>query len=68
MKIEIPETRGAKTKYDFDGLKVGETRKFEGPSVGTLINCAKSYCKQRELKWKVRCYTLDGIAHIVRIK
>ena len=64
----IPETRGAKPKYNFEGFTLFETRSFEDTNTGNLLNSAKSYCRQRDLDWKFRCYTMNGLTHIVRVK
>ena len=67
MEITIPETRGAPAKYDFN-MEVGEIRSYDNTKAVYLINSAKSYCKRRGLAWKFRCYTMDGLSHIVRVK
>jgi len=68
MKVDIPETRGAKLKYDLTGMDKGETRSFGNTTPGTLINCAKSFSRKRGLRWKFRCYSMDGLTHIVRVE
>ena len=65
---EIPETRGRKSKYDFRGYKIGETRSFKCHSTGTLIGCAKVWCMRRGLSWRFRVYKINGKVKLVRIK
>jgi putative hemolysin len=67
MEPLVPETRGAKPKYNFD-LAYAEKRSYANTTPGSLLNSAKSYCKQRGLNWKFRCYSQNGLTHIVRIK
>ena len=67
MEVHVPETRGKKPKYDFN-LGIGDMRSYEDVSLMVLLNCAKSYCKQRSLDWRFRCYTMDGMSHIIRVK
>ena len=67
-QIKVPETRGGKTKYNFNDFKIGETLTFENTTTGIVISCAKSYCKQRGLNWSFRCYSMNGFINIVRIK
>lgn len=66
-EVNVPETRGAKAKYDFD-LKVGEQRKYPGISTNNLLTSAKGWCKYRKLEWKFRCYTMDGFTYIIRVQ
>ena len=67
MEVKVPETRGAKAKYDYD-LQVGEERMYEGTSTNSLLTNAKGWCKYRGLDWKYRCYTMNGFTHIIRVK
>ena len=67
----IPQNRGAKPKYDFDGMTVGEHREFaQASNTQVLLNCAKSYSFIRSLGWAFKCYTHPdkGVAVIVRVK
>ena len=67
-KIVVPETRGGKTKYDFNNFEIGETRTHTNTTTGRVLGSAKSYSNLRNLNWKFRCYKMNGIIHIVRIK
>ena len=67
--VKIPETRGGGNKrYDFDNFLINETRSYTNSTTGHLLNSAKSYCKRQGLDWKFRCYTLNDLTHIIRIK
>jgi len=66
--IKIPQTRGAKMKYDFGGMEVGDTRIFPTNNIQTLLICAKGYAKRNGLDWGFRCYTIKNKNHIVRIR
>lgn len=70
MEIIIPENRGAKTKYDFSNMKIGDSLKIYETTTGTLLNCAKRYAKINKLGWKFRCYTdyKTNKVVIVRVK
>lgn len=68
MEILVKETRGAKRKYDFSQMKLGEMRSFEGTNTQTLISCAKRYCLNNNLSWRFRCYTEKDKTIIVRVK
>jgi hypothetical protein len=65
--IKIPETRGAKRKYDYD-IGVGETRSYPGAKVQSLISNSRTWCNRRGLDWRYKCYTINGVVNIVRIK
>lgn len=66
-EIIIPETRGAKSKYDYD-IGVGEVRSYPGARVQSLISNSRTWCLRRGLDWKFKCYTINGVVHIVRVK
>ena len=66
-EVIVPETRGRKPKYDFS-IPLGGIVGYPGSTTGSLLVCAKNYCRVRNLDWEFRCYTMDGVAHIVRIK
>ncbi len=65
--ILIPETRGAKSKYDFVDFIIGETRSFENTSTMKVLTCAKTWVLRRNFDWKFRCYTIENKVFIVRI-
>ena len=66
-KVIVPETRGARSKYDFD-MDVGEDRKYKDVTLNSLLTCAKFYCNTRGLEWRFRCYTMNGFTHIIRVQ
>lgn len=67
MDFQIPETRGPRSKFDFN-LSVGDRRSYRFTTTASLLNSAKHYCRKHGFDWSFRCWTLDGMVHIVRVK
>jgi len=61
------KTSGAK-KYDFEKMKVGESRPIPAKKLSTAINCFKSFAEKRGLNWQCRATTVNKIIMIERIK
>ena len=62
------ETRGAKPKYYFVSMEVGERREWPGAKTQSLLNCAKRYALNNGHDWKFRCFSTKSGAAIVRVK
>ena len=58
-KVYVPETRGRLRRYHFDGMEVGESRRYQETSVPRIHSSIKHYLKSTQLPWRFRCYT-DG--------
>jgi len=67
-KVDVPETRGKWTKYNFAGMLRGESRKFRKTTTNRVLNCAKYYTEKNNLNWEFRTYTQNGYIVIVRIE
>ena len=67
-QIEVPETSGAKRKYDISGMRVGDRLSYDDTTTGKLLGSAKSFCDRHGLDWTFRCFTEDVLRVIIRTK
>lgn len=65
---KIKKIPGRKQKYDFEDLLPHTPKLFTETSIAVIIGCSKHYIKNKNLTWKIKCWSTPEGVYIMRLR